>query len=314
MAMQQRERILALSLGGIVAAVGLYWAFGKYQSMFATRDSLLTNARKQVEDKEKKLVVAKKAMDRRRELEKRSLPANKELAQSLYQQWLFGIVDGAELNDATVTPTPAQKTAKAYDAFVFNINGLGTIDQVTRLLYEFYSAGHLHQIKRFVLLPADPGMLSVTMTVEALMLPGADRKDSLTKESANNLALTSYSDYQKAIGGRNVFAEYTPPKPPQERTIERTEPAYDLAKLAVVTGWGVGVDGRSLFWLTEKNLSKSTKLYEGDAFQVGPLKGTVKKIHFPERRQVELDLNGNALLMTDSKSLGDALAEQQKNK
>jgi hypothetical protein len=312
MAMQQRERILALSLGGIVAVLGLYWAFGKYQSMFAVRKSNLTTARQDVEKKEKNLTVAKNAQDRRKALEKRSLPANKELAQSLYQQWLFAIVDDAELNDATVTPTPAQKTSKAYDAFMFNISGLGSIDQVTRLLYEFYSAGHLHQIKRLVILPADPGMLSLNLTVEALMLPGADRKDVLTKESGNHLALASYSDYQKAIGARNVFAEYAPPKATPERPPERKEPAYDLAKLAYITSFTVAADGRPQVWINERNLNnKVTRLHEGDTFQIGPLSGSVKKIDF-ERRQVELEIDGKPAMFTWDKSLGEALAEQKK--
>jgi hypothetical protein len=312
MAMQQRERILALSLGGIVAIVGAYWAFGKYRSMFSTRENSLTTARKQVEDKEKKLSVAQNAMARRRELEKRSLPSNKELAQSLYQQWLFGVVDGAELADATVTPTPAQKTSKAFDAFVFTVNGLGNLDQVTRLLHDFYSAGHLHQIKRLVILPADPGMVSLNMTVEALMLPGAERKDSLTNEAGKNLTLPNYGEYQKAIGGRNVFAEYVPEKK-ADKPPEKAAESFDLAKLTYITSFWVGADGRPQVWINERNLNKITKLHEGDAFQIGPLKGTVKKIDFP-RRQVELEINGKPSVFSWDKSLGDALAEQQKGK
>ena len=64
-------------------------------------------------------------------------------------------------------------------------------------------------------------------------------------------------------------------------------------------------------WLHERNLNKTTRLSEGDQFQVGPIKGTVKRIDY-ENRQVEMDINGKMLSLTMNKSLGDAFEEQKK--
>ena len=38
-------------------------------------------------------------------------------------------------------------------------------------------------------------------------------------------------------------------------------------------------------WLHERNLNKTTRLSEGDQFQVGPIKGTVKRINYDNRQR-----------------------------
>ena len=62
MAMQPRERVLALSLGAFAVALVLYFAFGRYQSMFTTRDVRLTKLRKDVADKKMKVALVDKAI------------------------------------------------------------------------------------------------------------------------------------------------------------------------------------------------------------------------------------------------------------
>jgi Tfp pilus assembly protein PilO len=308
---QQLQRVLALSFGLLVVALVLYWAFGKYQSMFTTRETRLTKLRKEVADRDRTVAVVHKAIARKRELEKRSLPTDAELARSLYHNWLLGIVDGVKLTGAKVGPGPVRATPTAYQPYTFTVSGDGTLDQIARLLYEFYSTNHLHRISRLDIKPVEKSTtLHLIMDVEAISLPGTKRKDTLTKEPGQNLALASISDYQKAITGRNLFAEYVPPAPPT-KTEERKDPAFDIAKLAFVTAFMEGTNRRREIWLHERNLNKTTKLAEGDPFEVGPIKGTVKRIHY-ESRQVEMDINGKTLSLTMNKSLGDALAEQQK--
>ena len=61
--------------------------------MFTTRDARLTKLRKDVDDKDMKVALVKKAIANKRELEKRSLPTDRDQARSLYSTWLRGIVD-----------------------------------------------------------------------------------------------------------------------------------------------------------------------------------------------------------------------------
>ena len=94
MAMQQRERILALALGLAVALIVVYWGFGRYRSMFTSRESLLTTRRSEVSKLETQVAKINRDIARRKELEKRSLPKNEIEAERLYQEWLVSLVTG----------------------------------------------------------------------------------------------------------------------------------------------------------------------------------------------------------------------------
>ena len=196
-----------------------------------------------------------------------------------------------------------------YNAIKFRVKGQGSMDQITSLLHKFYSANHLHKITKLDIRPIDKAaVLGLDMEVEAISLPGTDRKDTLTKEPGDNLALATLADYQKALTGRNIFAEHTPPAAPV-RVEPPRDPSFDTAKLAYVTAF---MEGRKKeIWLHERNLNKTTRLSEGDQFQVGPIKGTVKRINYDNRR-VEMDVDGKLLSLPMNKSLGDALEEQKK--
>ena len=217
MAMQPRERLLAVSLGLFAVALVLYFAFGRYQSMFTTRDVRLTKLHKDVADKDMKVALVKKAIANKRELEKRSLPTDHDQARSLYSTWLRGIVDSSSLANQNVGEVNVTGGRDYYNAIKFRVKGQGSMDQITSLLHKFYSANHLHKITKLDIRPIDKAaVLGLDMEVEAISLPGTDRKDSLTKEAGNNLALASLADYQKAITGRNIFTEHVPPAAPFE--------------------------------------------------------------------------------------------------
>jgi hypothetical protein len=307
--MQPRERLLAVGLGLVVGGIFVYWAYGQYISLFSNREATLTTVSRQVAAKEGKMAAIQKAIVRRRELEKRSLPTNATDAENRYHDWLLSLING-KLAEPSVTPRAARAGAKGYLPLDFEVKGEGTLEQVTKFLHDFYSANHLHQVTSLVLKPLDKsGKLGLTMQVQAIILPGADRKDSLTTEPGDNLALDSYSDYQKAVVGRNLFAEYKPPSaaPVVARS---TEPTFDLAKLAYFTTL-LESNGKPEAWLTERNVNKRTRLYEGDEFQVAGVKGTVKRINLDDR-YVELEVDGKPVIVSQHKSLGDTLADRQK--
>jgi hypothetical protein len=309
MAMQQRERILALALGVAVALIVVYWGFGRYRSMFTTREALIKNRTDEVTKSETKLAKIKRDNDRRKELEKRSLPKDLYEAERLYQEWLVSIA--SKLAGNTVDVRDVRVRSKGYQALGFRVTGEGNLEQVTQVLYDFYSANHLHQITRLNIDPQEKTkLLKLDMDVDALILPGVKRSNTLTDEPGDNLVLEGFDKYKSAIVGRNLFAEYTPPvrdlgppaPPPQN---------LDKARLAFITSI-MENNGRPEAWLTERlENNKRTTLYEGSEFEVAGLKGTVKRIDF-EGRFVELEIDGKPVTVTQSKSLGDTLAEAKK--
>jgi hypothetical protein len=310
MAMQPRERMLALALGLVVGLIFVYWAYGQYTEMFSRRERDLASVETAVSKKDAQVRRIEKAIDRRRELEKRSLPTNKTEAGNRYHDWLLSLISG-KLGEPSVTPRQATIRAKGYEPLDFEVKGEGTLEQVTKFLHDFYSANHLHQVTSLIIKPQDKtGKLTLTMQVEAIILPGATRKDTLTTEPGDNLALDNYSDYQKAIVGRNLFAEYKPPAPPP--TVARaTEPTFDLAKLAYLTNIGHGTDGRYFAWIHERSTNKLTKLFVGDEFQIAGLKGKVQNIDI-DAPHIELLIDDKPVVFSQYKSLGETLADRQK--
>jgi hypothetical protein len=305
MAMQPRERMLALGLGLTVGLILLYWGFGQYRSIFSSREAQLTNLNREVSKQETKVILIDKAIKQRGELEKRSLPTDPLIADSLYQSWLFDLVNG-KLTEPTITLRSLPGNPTGYEPLGYDVKGRGSLEKITKMLYDFYTGNHLHQITSLDIKPQPKGTdLELSMHVEAIILPGTDRVDSLTTEKVNVLALDSYDKYQKSITERNLFAEYTAP------VVKPTGTPLDLAKLAYVTNIGHGVDGRPTAWIHERNTNKTTYLFVGNEFQVAGLKGKVENIDINDR-SVELQIDGKPVKVKQDKSLGDTLQERQK--
>ncbi|MDZ4820552.1 MAG: hypothetical protein SGJ20_16425 [Planctomycetota bacterium] len=313
----KREKLLAVIVGLLATLMVAYFAYGYWSDTFETRERQLETAHKNLRTKQAKVAVGSKLIARRAELEKRSLPSNKEIASSQYHDWLLVTTSQLKLQEPVITPQRLRSSQKHFQKLGYTITAKSSLDQLTRLLYTFYSTDHLHQIRALNIKQIDKSpLLDVTMTVEAMILPGADRKDALAKQPGKNLELSSLKDYQSAIVDRNLFAEYMPPKPAVvEATRERPKetpkpPSFDVARLAYVSSIVIDVEGRPQVWLNERNTNKTTKLFEGDKFEVGEVKGEVLKILF-EQRQVEVRVDGKSLLLSQHKSIGETVAEQK---
>jgi hypothetical protein len=152
--------------------------------------------------------------DRRlRQLEQRSLPRDREVAGSLYRSWLLDTVQKVGLTDPNVSATSGLSHGDVYDRLTFSVSGQADIEQLVELLHEFYSVNDLHQIRRLRVKPtADPRVLDISLTIEALVLPGAVREGAVANVPAEPLAFGALEQYSDMIVRRNIFGP--PNKPP----------------------------------------------------------------------------------------------------
>ena len=272
MKLNRREKILAGAAGGLVLALAA-WALafsGDTRSrvvLRAARDRLAAD----VQSKRERVDAVKQSQQRLAQWERRALPSDLHAARSQYQTWLRGRADRAGFRQLNIDSSEGQARRKAYTLFSFTVRGRAGLGELTQFLYDFYSAGHLHQIRRMEIKPIeDSQYLDVTITVEAVSLPGADRKDELTKEPGSGLREVKLSAYRDPIVRRNLFVPYSP-------VIREERPSFDVARYAVVTGI-TSVDGRRELWLEDRTAGKRWRLHEGEGFQVGKIRGTVKSI------------------------------------
>lgn len=298
--MQKRELLLA-KITGAVALIALgQFAYSFVQGSFEERQTQITALEQELENKDAIKKRGVRAQKRLKEWEHRSLPANLDQARSLYQNWLANTVEKIRLAKAEVTSGPAMPRLGIYNRLPFTVRGSGSLDQITSLLYDFYKADHLHQIQRLSLTPVSggpgpggPSQFDLTLSIEALALPGADRSDKLNDAVSERLAWKELEDYRKPITQRNLFAPYA-----ERRVADESQDAY-------VTGV-IRDNGQIHAWLSLRSSGRMLKLSEGDKLDVGSLHGTVARILVLEQA-IEIETDGKRRRV----SLGKSLAEGQ---
>jgi hypothetical protein len=281
--MKPRERMLAI---GVAALVGLLLLNAVYQQIsgaFTQRNGQKAELEKKVQDKQRTIEAGRRAEKLLVEWRHRSLPSNKESARSQYNQWLVSLVDRVKLESPVVDYMPTIGRSTAYDKFGYRIKGDGDISmkQLIHFLYEFYNTNQLHQIRQLTIKPkADGKQMELTIDVEAMQLPGADRPDKLNLEPSNRLKLANQGAYEKTIGDRNLFVAYTPPRTDRVKTEPPktvTKQPFDIAKFAKVTGI-VEDNNRPQIWVSVQTNGELLKLTEGEDFTVGDVQCKVVKI------------------------------------
>ena len=170
--LNKREKILAAVAGVVVLLLAGYLLLGvggpSLGRLRADRDRLADETQK----KRARIAAARRATADLAEWNRRSLPADPANARSLYQNWLRELADQAGLHQLSIESSEGQSQRNVYKFFSFTVRGRAGLGSLTQFLYEFYSVGHLHQIRRLDIKSIEGASdLDVTMTVEALSRP-----------------------------------------------------------------------------------------------------------------------------------------------
>jgi len=287
--MQPREKILAGLVAILVVAYGGNWIFAKMlRGPLEERRAKVAALKEEIQDKQLELARARQAGKQLTEWRELSLPADVPMARTLYQGWLVQQITEHEFDKPNVDAGDAVEKRGIYQRLPFTVRGEVELARLTDFLYEFYRAGHLHQIQRIGLTPLEDGQrLDVSMTIEALVLPGTSRTEELNDGVSNRLAYASRNNYD-AIVERNIFARYG---------AGQVSPA-DQAFLTAI----LDVDEQPQAWITLRASGEVLKLRPGDPLTVGRLSGHVVAIDRPD---VVLSINDQRWLLT----LGEPLSQ-----
>ena len=212
--MNQREKMLAIAVGALLVLGACLYVWTRINNMFADRQRQITQLEKEIHDREMIVQRGMRATQRIGDYEQRSLPPDRDVAQSRYQNWLFETAEKhVGFENVIIKATGSATASDVYQRLSFTLSGDGSIAQLTQFLYRFYSVNYLHRIHSLrVQTSKGSRKLRLTFTIEALSLPGAPKRDQLTAEPSNRLA-ASLPEYQQAIVGRNLFA------PPNEKPV-----------------------------------------------------------------------------------------------
>lgn len=309
MAMQPREKKLAAAVGVLGFVLAAWYVAGTVGSAFDIRQKQLEAAEREARQKNFQLVRGVLAKDRLEDWQRRSLPRDRELARSLYQNWLTAALDAAGLTEVQVEPGRATIVRDNYSKLPFTLRAQGSLEQVSRWLAAFYRTDYLHQVRDLGLQPLGAGgKLQLTVTIEALSLYDADLRDKLPPPGAGRLDEAAAAQMVKAITARNWFAEYVPPPPPKPAAVVRTappppppKPVFDDAKYTVLTSITF-IDDKPQAWLSVRPKQKTLKLSEGDGIEVGQFHGKLIRIG---AREIEVEQDGKRRVVALGKPLTD---------
>jgi len=284
---EHRQKILVGVLGVMLLYFGGEWAWrNAVQGPLDARQLKIERLQGDIEKRDKALAQARKDSKELAAWEEQSLPSDPQLARSLYRAWLLQLVGKIGLANRNVEAGEPVNFRGLYQSITFTVQGRGTLEQLTRFLYVFYRAGHLHQIHSLAITPlASAGQLDLSLVIEALVLPLEEEKNQLTQGTSDRLAY-SKPDAYAVIPRRNLFG-----------STGISDPA-DHAFLTAIQH----VDGRPEAWFTLRTEDKVVKLKPGESFQVGLFAGKVIDIAGDD---VVLESDGQRWLV----SLGESLAE-----
>ncbi|MBM4000814.1 MAG: hypothetical protein FJ297_14960 [Planctomycetes bacterium] len=216
--MNNRMKFLLAALGVIGLATLGDQAYRRWiEGPAIRREREAAALEKQIEGAEDTILASTRYADRLAAFEGYSLPSDPELARARYQDWLLALVtrngllqpsvDAGQPVAVTIKDRATRKAKPAYHRYSFSLRGRGTLEQVTRLLYDFHQGGHLHKVKSLSLLPLAGGrQMDVAMSIEAIGLDRCEREGELSATRTNRLAFKELDAY-RPISARNLFSQ-----------------------------------------------------------------------------------------------------------
>jgi hypothetical protein len=287
MTLNKREKTIAIFVC-LLAVAALYYLWPSNEESLADLRTACDKLSGEVKEKEDLVLRARKAKERLAALQRVALPADPKEAARQYNNWLSTLAH-KYFKNVTITPQEPQNHRGIYVGFVYTINCQSSLDQLTQFLYAFYSAGHLHKIRSMNITPqTNPSELGLTISVEALSLPGSKQTDKLSAEPSKRLKLASVDAYKKTIVGRNLFIAYAPPKNHADTKENKPPAKVDPLEFSYLTAI-IEADGVPEAWLFERTTGKTLKVHQGDDFTIGKVKGKVNRIGYND---IDIEIDG----------------------
>lgn len=207
--------IAALSIFGLYGADSIYRSTIEEptKALESQIDSTMDSMAKDKDDQ----LTAQRLGKRLDAYAARALPADPQLAKSLYQQWLLELVDKHELVSASVDAAQTipveirSRTKKGKKQTIgyripFSVHGQATLSKIAAWLHEFRIAGHLQKIRSISLNPlgAD-GKVDMNISIEVLCLQSSANENQLCQIQLVEELPEDARSYDHLVK-RNLFA------------------------------------------------------------------------------------------------------------
>ena len=192
--MSPRERLLAVCvLLVVVLLVGGFLFHSLFLGPLEQHNQEIQAMRQQIQTKQDRVRQIEADLPRLDRMRRMSLPAESDKSRRQYGDFLSELARDSGFPPSTSIVPPRQvddKSAPAinktpiYKKLDYNIQAHTSLSNLVTMLEKFYKTGLLHQVKKLsIVRPLTPGQqptdLDITITVEALILDGAEKRQDL---------------------------------------------------------------------------------------------------------------------------------------
>ena len=288
----RREKNLAIAVAGAGVLWGLMRGVESYRTAVDANEYTAMRAANARDDAEFAVQRGERAKRRLIDWGKRSLPADPDLAKSLYQDWVRSQLAAAGLSELQVTDKTLTRRNAQFRELSIEAKAAGTVEQLVDFLYKFYTAPHLHRISAASITPSDNGAkLALVLTIDALALPDTTQIKELAKEGEQKLP-RPVEEFKTSLAGRNVFKPQTPG-------------AGDsgAAASAVVTAIMSDGAGGWHLWIHTDEPAKTHKYQKGDRVEFGKFNGKIVEL---DARHVVIETAEGKVQVMLGQNLGEA--------
>lgn len=283
--MTSREKMLI----GAVAAAGALW-FGtqgltRYRATVERNTNLQMEAERLLSEARTAELRGQRARKQVNEWRSQSLPTNRDVAESLYQDWLRTQLTGAGMTVTQIADKSGSARNPQFGEVAIEVRADGALPQLADFLHRFYSGPHLHRISNATITAADGGQkLSLTMTASALILPDAKRADKLAEGDPRPIeGVKSLDEIRQRLVDRNMFAVHMPKS--SEAAVDSNAAEIEFTTTIAGSYGDYGVEGWQ-FWVRNKKSGQVSRFLKGDSIEFGSLKGKVVEI---ENRRIVIE-------------------------
>ena len=204
--MNQREKILAIAVFGLLVAVAGQSGISRYRSGLDLRSKKIINLKGDIGEQELIEAAGNMAVKQLGQYRSRSLSSDPETARAQYKSWLESLIGQSKLDNWSVDFIGNQGSNKLFQVYTFHVQGVGDIEQVSEVIRDFHAANYLHRTKKLVLVPrGDNGDLLLNLDVEAIALSDASEEARSPTDPDQRLGDRA-DDLITSIINRNMFA------------------------------------------------------------------------------------------------------------
>jgi len=213
----QREKVLSVGFSIAIVFVIGHYGLQSIRKGFEAKSNEVDRLRSEITRRE--TVTTDGLLDRLKinAVVSGSLPTNKEKAGADYRSWLITLINDSGLSQSKQMLIGDTVEKGVYRKLKFSVSGRGTIENLTKLLHQFYSKNYLHRISqlKISLVPREPYQLEILLISEVLALDSASPTQPAPGDSSYRIT-KSIDQYNQVIVDRNLFSPANhPPTLPQ---------------------------------------------------------------------------------------------------